>query len=70
MTLISGAKREQITKIKNIIPVVKYGVSCLMIWVFFAKAGPGLLDIIEMKMTSQVYQNLLLDNVRVAVHRV
>ncbi|KAF7644157.1 hypothetical protein LDENG_00226770, partial [Lucifuga dentata] len=51
------------------IPMEKYGGGSIMIWGCFAASGPGPLAIIKGKMNSQVYQGILQDNVRVAVHQ-
>ena len=38
-----------------------------MVWSCFAASGPGLLAIIDVKMNSQVYQDILQENVRLSV---
>lgn len=53
---------------ENIIPTVKYGGGNLMIWACFAASEPEL-AIIEEKISSQVYQTILQDNVRMSVHQ-
>ena len=52
---------------KNLIPTVKYGGGSIMVWGCFATSGPGHLAIIAGKITSQVYQDILQENVRLSV---
>ena len=44
---------------QNLIPTVKYGGGSLMVCGCFAASGPGQLVIIDGKMNSQVYQDIL-----------
>ena len=52
---------------QNLIPTVKYGGGSIMVWGCFAASGPGQLAIIDGKMNSQVYQDILQENVRLSV---
>ncbi len=52
---------------KNIMPTVKYGGGCVMVWGCFAASGPGRLAVINGTMNSAVYQKILKDNVRPSV---
>jgi hypothetical protein len=44
---------------QNLLPTVKYGGGSIMVWGCFAASGPGLLAIIDRKMNSQVYQDIV-----------
>lgn len=62
-----GTKKGTAYQHQNIIPTVKYGGGN-MIWACFSPAsGPGPLAIIQGKINTQFYQNILQDIVRVAV---
>ena len=52
---------------QNLIPTVNYGGRSVMVWGCFAASGPGQLAIIDGKMNSQVYQDILQENVRLSV---
>ena len=52
---------------QNFIPTVKYGGWSIMVWGCFAASGPEQLEIIDVKMNSQVYQDILQENVRLSV---
>jgi hypothetical protein len=60
---------------QNLTPTVKYGGGSIMVWGFFAASGPGQLAIIDGiiaiigKMSSQVYQDILQENVRLSVRQ-
>ena len=54
---------------QNLIPTVKYGGGSIMVWGCFAASGPGQLAIIDGKMNSQVFQDILQENVRLSVHQ-
>jgi hypothetical protein len=54
---------------KNLIPTVKSGGGSLMVWGCFAASGPGQLAIINGKMYSQVYQDILQENGRLSVRQ-
>uniref|UniRef100_A0A803JLP3 Transposase Tc1-like domain-containing protein n=1 Tax=Xenopus tropicalis TaxID=8364 RepID=A0A803JLP3_XENTR len=54
---------------QNLIPTVKYGGGRIMVWGCFAASGPGRISIIEGKMNSQVYQDILQENLRPSVHQ-
>jgi hypothetical protein len=49
------------------LPTVKYGGGSIMVWDCFAASGPGQLVIIDGKMNSQVYEDILQENVRLSV---
>uniref|UniRef100_A0A803K078 Uncharacterized protein n=1 Tax=Xenopus tropicalis TaxID=8364 RepID=A0A803K078_XENTR len=46
---------------------VKYGGGGIMVWGCFAVSGPERIAIIEGKMNSQVYQDILQENLRPSV---
>ena len=48
---------------------MKYGGGGIMVWGCFAASGPGRIAIIEGKMNSQVYQDILQGNLRPSVHQ-
>jgi hypothetical protein len=54
---------------QNLIPTVMYGGGSIMVWGCFAASRPGKLTIINRKMNSQVYQDVLQENVRLSVHQ-
>ena len=54
---------------QNLIPTVKYGGGSIMVWGCFAASGPGQIAIIDRKMNSQVYQDILQENVRLSVRQ-
>jgi hypothetical protein len=56
-------------KHQNLIPTVKYGGGSIMVWGCFAASGPGQLAIIDGKMISQVFQDILQRNVRLSVRQ-
>ncbi|KAK3524814.1 hypothetical protein QTP86_007598 [Hemibagrus guttatus] len=48
---------------------LKYGGGSIMVWGCFAASGPGPLAIVEVKINSQVYQDIQKDNLKVAVRK-
>ena len=54
---------------QNLIPTVKYGGGSIMVWGYFAASGPGQLAIIDGKMYSQFYQDILQENVSLSVRQ-
>ena len=54
---------------QNLISTVKYGGGSIMLWGCFAASGPGQLAVIDGKIHSQVYQDILQENVRLFVHQ-
>ena len=54
---------------QNLIPTVKYGGGSIMVWGCFAASGPGQLAIINRKMNSWFYQDILQENVRLSVRQ-
>uniref|UniRef100_A0AAR2L9T4 Tc1-like transposase DDE domain-containing protein n=1 Tax=Pygocentrus nattereri TaxID=42514 RepID=A0AAR2L9T4_PYGNA len=52
---------------QNLIPTVKHGGGGIIVWVCFAASGPGRIDVINGKMNSQVYQDILQENLRPSV---
>jgi hypothetical protein len=52
---------------QNLIPTVNYGGRSIMVWGCFVASVPGQLAIINGKMNSQVYQDILQENVRLSV---
>lgn len=64
----SGIKLTQHLNKKNIIPTVKYGGGCVMVWGCFARSGPERLAVIDGTMISALYQKIPKENVRPSVH--
>uniref|UniRef100_A0A803JRB2 Tc1-like transposase DDE domain-containing protein n=1 Tax=Xenopus tropicalis TaxID=8364 RepID=A0A803JRB2_XENTR len=62
-------KRGTVHQHQNLIPTVKYGGGGIKVWGCFAASGPGRIAIIEGKMNSQVYQDILQENLRPSVHQ-
>ncbi len=54
-------------QVKNLIPSVKHGGGSIMAWACFAASGPGQPDIIDGTMNSELYQQILKENVRASV---
>lgn len=54
---------------QNIIPTVKYGGGSIMVWGCFAASGPGRIAVINGKMNSKIYQDILQENIRPSVHQ-
>jgi hypothetical protein len=54
---------------QNLIPTIKYGGESIIAWGCFAASGHGQLAIIDEKMNSQVYQDILQGNVRLSVRQ-
>ena len=54
---------------QHLIPTVKHGGGCIMVWGCFAASGPGQLAIINGKMNSKVYQDVLQENLRPSVRQ-
>lgn len=52
---------------KNLIPSVKNGGGSIMVWACFAPSGPGRLAIIDGTMSSELYQHILQENVKVSI---
>jgi hypothetical protein len=52
---------------QNPIPTVKYVDGSVMVWGCFSASGPAQPAIIDRKMNSQVYQEILQENVRLSV---
>uniref|UniRef100_A0A8C5WBS8 Tc1-like transposase DDE domain-containing protein n=1 Tax=Leptobrachium leishanense TaxID=445787 RepID=A0A8C5WBS8_9ANUR len=48
---------------QNLIPNVKHGGGSIMVWGCFAASGPGRIVVIDGKMNSRVYQDILQKNV-------
>uniref|UniRef100_A0A8C5PHZ7 Transposase n=1 Tax=Leptobrachium leishanense TaxID=445787 RepID=A0A8C5PHZ7_9ANUR len=44
---------------QNLIPTVKHGGGSIMVWGCFAASGPGRIVVIDGKMNSRVYQDIL-----------
>ncbi len=55
------------TLLKNRIPSVKHGGGSIMAWACFAASWPGQLAIIDGRMNSELYQQILNENVRTSV---
>lgn len=54
---------------QNLIPTVKHGGGSIMVWGCFAASGPGRIVVIDGKMNSRVYQDILQENVRPSVRQ-
>ena len=54
---------------QNLISTVKHGGGSIMVWGCFTASGPGQLAIIDGKTNSQVYQDILQENVRLSVRQ-
>uniref|UniRef100_A0A1A8B4L4 Tc1-like transposase DDE domain-containing protein n=2 Tax=Nothobranchius furzeri TaxID=105023 RepID=A0A1A8B4L4_NOTFU len=54
---------------QNLIPTVMHGGEGIMVWGCFAASGPELIVDIEGKMTSQMYQDILQDNLWPSVYQ-
>lgn len=52
---------------KNLILSVKHGGASIMVWACFAASGPGQLAIIDGTINSELYQQILKDNIRTSV---
>ncbi len=46
---------------------MKHGDGSIMVWACFAASGPGLLAIIDGTMNSELYQQILKENIRTSV---
>uniref|UniRef100_A0AAZ3P037 Transposase Tc1-like domain-containing protein n=1 Tax=Oncorhynchus tshawytscha TaxID=74940 RepID=A0AAZ3P037_ONCTS len=62
-------KKGTVHQHKNLIPTVKYGGGSIMVWGCFTASEPGLLAIINGKINSQDYHNILQANVRRSVRQ-
>ncbi len=56
-------------QLKNLIPSVKHGGGSIMVWACFAASWPGQPAIIDGTMNSELYQQILKENVRTSVLR-
>uniref|UniRef100_A0A8C5R032 Transposase n=1 Tax=Leptobrachium leishanense TaxID=445787 RepID=A0A8C5R032_9ANUR len=54
---------------QNLIPTVKHGGGSIMVWGCFAASGPGRIVVIDGKMNSRVYQDILQENIRPSVRQ-
>uniref|UniRef100_A0A8C5LSX0 Transposase n=1 Tax=Leptobrachium leishanense TaxID=445787 RepID=A0A8C5LSX0_9ANUR len=54
---------------QNLISTVKHGGGSIMVWGCFAASGPGRIVVIDGKMNSRVYQDLLQENVSSSVRQ-
>uniref|UniRef100_A0A3B3R2T1 Tc1-like transposase DDE domain-containing protein n=1 Tax=Paramormyrops kingsleyae TaxID=1676925 RepID=A0A3B3R2T1_9TELE len=54
---------------QDLIPTVKHGGGSIMVWGCFAASGPGRIVVIDGKMNSRVYQDILQENVRPSVRQ-
>uniref|UniRef100_A0A8C5PUM9 Transposase Tc1-like domain-containing protein n=1 Tax=Leptobrachium leishanense TaxID=445787 RepID=A0A8C5PUM9_9ANUR len=54
---------------QNLIPTVKHGRGSIMVWGCFAASGPGRIVVIDGKINSRVYQDILQENVRPSVRQ-
>uniref|UniRef100_A0A8C5PSG2 Transposase n=1 Tax=Leptobrachium leishanense TaxID=445787 RepID=A0A8C5PSG2_9ANUR len=54
---------------QNLTPTVKHGGGSIMVWGCFAASGPGRIVVIDGKMNSRVYQDILQENVRLSVRQ-
>ncbi len=55
-------------QLKNLIPSVKHGGGSIMAWPCFAASWPGQPAIIDGTMNSELYQQILKENVRISVY--
>uniref|UniRef100_A0A9J7Y0N0 Uncharacterized protein n=1 Tax=Cyprinus carpio carpio TaxID=630221 RepID=A0A9J7Y0N0_CYPCA len=60
-------KKKPYSHFINLIPSVKHGGGSIMVWTCFAASGPGQLAIIDGTMNSELYQQILKENVRTSV---
>ena len=68
-TLCVEKKKSTAHQHQNLIPTVKYGGGGIMVWGCFAASGPGRIAVIDGKMNSQLYQNILQENLRPSVRQ-
>ncbi len=54
-------------QLKNLIPSVKHGGGSIMVWACFAASWPGQPAITDGTMNSELYQQILKENVRTSV---
>ena len=69
MQTVEWSKKGIAHQHQNLIPTVKYGGGSIMVWGCFAGSGAGQLAIIDGKMNSQVYQDILQENVKLSVRQ-
>ncbi len=62
-----GEKKHTAFQLKNLIPSVKHGGGSFMAWACFAASWPGQPAIIDGTMNSELYQQILKENVRTSV---
>ncbi len=65
--LLCSEKRHTAFQLKNLIPSVKHGGASIMACACFAASWPGQPAIIDGTMNSELYQQILKENVRTSV---
>ncbi len=64
--IVFGEKNTQHSCLKNLIPSVKHGGS-IMAWACFSVSWPGQPAIIDGTMNSELYQQIMKENIRTSV---
>uniref|UniRef100_A0A3Q1HHZ2 alanine transaminase n=1 Tax=Anabas testudineus TaxID=64144 RepID=A0A3Q1HHZ2_ANATE len=64
-----GEKKGTAHQHQNLIPTVKHGGGSIMVWGCFAASGPERIVVIDGKVHSRVYQEILQENVRPSVRQ-